>query len=119
MIRNEEVDESINSTKNVKLGPKTDFGWEVHPPGIYDLIMRLHKDYNVNDIIITENGCSYGDSPDQNNKINDINRIKYHDSHIKQVFKAVEDGAPCSGYFAWSLMDNFEWAEGYLSLIHI
>ena len=113
VIRNEEVDESINSTKNVKLGPKTDFGWEVHPPGIYDLIMRLHKDYNVNDIIITENGCSYGDSPDQNNKINDINRIKYHDSHIKQVFKAVEDGAPCSGYFAWSLMDNFEWAEGY------
>ena len=42
VIRNEEVDESINSTKNVKLGPKTDFGWEVHPPGIYDLIMRLH-----------------------------------------------------------------------------
>ena len=113
VIRNEEVDESINSTKNVEMGPKTDFGWEVHPPGIYDLIMKLHKDYNVIDIIITENGCSYGDSPDQNNKINDINRINYHDSHISQVLKAVADGAPCTGYFAWSLMDNFEWAEGY------
>ena len=75
--------------------------------------MRLHKDYNVIDILITENGCSYGDSPDQNNKINDINRINYHDSHISQVLKAVADGAPCTGYFAWSLMDNFEWAEGY------
>ena len=113
VIRNKEVDEAINSPKNTEMGPETDFGWEVYPPGIYDLLMRLHNDYGVNEIIITENGCSYGDSPDHNRKIKDTKRIDYYKSHINQVLKAVEAGVPCTGYFAWSLMDNFEWAQGY------
>ena len=63
--------------------------------------------------MITENGCSYGDAPDKNNKVNDIKRVEYHRSHIEQILLAVDEGIPCTGYFAWSLMDNFEWAEGY------
>ena len=95
------------------MGPKTDFGWEVYPQGLYDLLKRLHVDYNVQDIIITENGCSYSDGPDESKTVNDTKRIEYHKSHVEQIQIAVNDGIPCTGYFAWSFMDNFEWAEGY------
>ena len=78
-----------------------------------DLLKRLHVEYNVQDIIITENGCSYSDGPDENKTINDTKRIEYHKSHVEQIQIAVNDGIPCTGYFAWSFMDNFEWAEGY------
>ena len=113
VIRSNEVDEDVNDKPNVDLGPKTDFGWEVYPQGLYDLLKRLHVEYSVQDIIITENGCSYSDGPDENKTVNDTKRIEYHKSHVEQIQIAVNDGIPCTGYFAWSFMDNFEWAEGY------
>ena len=113
VIRDESVDEKLNEKQKITMGPKTDFGWEVYPRGIYDLLKRLQDDYNVNEIMVTENGCSYGDGPDENKKVNDINRVEYHRSHIEQILIAVDEGIPCTAYFAWSLMDNFEWAEGY------
>ena len=113
VIRNEEIDEKNNLPRNVDMGPKTDFGWEIYPPGIYDLLMRLKKEYKVQNIYITENGCSYSDGPNSEGKINDKRRIEYYRSHLTELKRAIEDGAPCSGYFAWSLMDNFEWAQGF------
>ncbi len=113
IIRDEEVDDKKNLPQTIKMGPKTDFGWEVYPTGIYDLMMRLKNDYHVPKIYITENGCSYGDSPNESGIINDQKRIDYYSSHLEELKKAIYDGAPCEGYFAWSLMDNFEWAEGY------
>ena len=113
VIRDESVDEALNEKHKVTMGPKTDFGWEVYPRGIYDLLKRLQDEYNVNEIMITENGCSYGDGPNENKKVNDVKRVEYHRSHIEQILIAVDEGIPCTGYFAWSLMDNFEWAEGY------
>ena len=113
VIRDESVDEKLNEKHKVTMGPKTDFGWEIYPKGIYDLLKRLQDEYNVNEIIVTENGCSYSDGTDENKKVNDINRVEYHHSHIEQILIAVDEGIPCTGYFAWSLMDNFEWAEGY------
>ena len=113
VIRDESVDEKLNEKHKVTMGPKTDFGWEVYPQGIYDLLKRLQDEYNVNEIMVTENGCSYSDGPDENKKVNDINRVEYHRSHIEQILIAVDEGIPCTAYFAWSLMDNFEWAEGY------
>ena len=113
VIRDEIVDEALNEKHKVTMGPKTDFGWEVYPRGIYDLLKRLQDEYNVNEIMITENGCSYGDGPNENKKVNDVKRVEYHRSHIEQILIAVDEGIPCTGYFAWSLMDNFEWAEGY------
>ena len=113
VIRDESVDEMLNEKHKVTMGPKTDFGWEIYPKGIYDLLKRLQDDYNVNEIMVTENGCSYSDGPDENKKVNDINRVEYHRSHIEQILIAVDEGIPCTAYFAWSLMDNFEWAEGY------
>jgi len=113
VIRNEEIDENNNLPRNVDMGPKTDFGWEIYPPGIYDLLMRLKNEYKVQNIYITENGCSYGDGPNSEGKINDKRRIEYYRSHLTELKRAIEDGAPCNGYFAWSLMDNFEWAQGF------
>ena len=113
VIRNEEIDENNNLPRNVDMGPKTDFGWEIYPPGIYDLLMKLKNEYKVQNIYITENGCSYGDGPNSEGKINDTRRIEYYHSHLMELKRAIEDGVPCSGYFAWSLMDNFEWAQGF------
>ena len=113
VIRNEEIEEKNNLPLNVDMGPKTDFGWEIYPPGIYDLLMKLKNEYKVQNIYITENGCSYGDGPNSEGKINDTRRIEYYHSHLTELKRAIEDGAPCNGYFAWSLMDNFEWAQGF------
>ena len=113
VIRNEEIDKNNNLPRNVDMGPETDFGWEIYPPGIYDLLMRLKNEYKVQNIYITENGCSYGDGPNSEGKINDIRRIEYYRSHLTELKRAIEDGAPCRGYFAWSLMDNFEWGQGF------
>ena len=74
---------------------------------------KLKDNYGVEDIYITENGCSYGDKPDMNKKINDQRRIDYHYSHLEEIKRAIQNGVNCKGYFAWSLMDNFEWAQGF------
>jgi len=113
VIRNEDIDEKNNFPRNVDMGPETDFGWEIYPPGLYDLLMKLKNEYEVQNIYITENGCSYGDGPNSEGKINDKRRIEYYHSHLTELKRAIEDGVPCNGYFAWSLMDNFEWAQGF------
>ena len=113
VIRDEEISESKNLPKNVEMGPNTDFGWEVYPRGVYDLLMKLKTKYNVKTIYITENGCSYSDGPNKNNKIHDQRRINYHHYHLFEIQNAINDGVDCKGYFAWSLMDNFEWAQGF------
>ena len=113
VIRSDQTDESHNLPRSVKMGPNTDFGWEVYPRGIYDLLINLKKQYDVENIYITENGCSYSDAPNSDKKIIDERRIEYHHSHLEELRKAIHDGVNCMGYFAWSLMDNFEWAQGF------
>ena len=113
VIRNNDITEDKNLPIEVTLQEKTDFGWEIHPRSLYDLLMRIKKDYPIEKIYITENGCAYNDAPDKNNIINDSKRIEYHSSHINELKNAIKDGVPCKGYFAWSLMDNFEWCEGF------
>jgi beta-glucosidase len=94
-------------------GPKTDIGWEVYPHGLYEIVMRITKDYKRPIIEITENGCAYGDSPDPRGVDNDQRRIDFYRSYLTELAHAVRDGADVRGYHAWSLLDNFEWAEGY------
>lgn len=113
IIRDQDIAEDKNLPIKVTPGEKTDFGWEIHPRSLYDLLIRIKKDYPIEKIYITENGCAYNDPPDKNNIINDSKRIEYHSSHIKELKNAIIDGVPCKGYFAWSLMDNFEWCEGF------
>ncbi|MGD1024789.1 MAG: GH1 family beta-glucosidase [Candidatus Sulfotelmatobacter sp.] len=94
-------------------GPKTDMGWEVWPQALYDMVMRITRDFNHPVIEITESGCSYNDGLDANGVIHDTRRIDYHRQYLQALARAIGDGADVRGYHAWSLMDNFEWAEGF------
>ena len=94
-------------------GPKTDMGWEVWPKALYDMVARITRDYNRPAIEITESGCSYGDAPDASGAIRDSRRIDYHQEYLAALARAIGEGADVRGYHAWSLMDNFEWAEGF------
>jgi beta-glucosidase len=94
-------------------GPKTDFGFEVWPDALYDMIMRITRDYQRPVLEITENGCSYGDGPDANGVVDDTRRIDFYRGYLEAVSRAIEDGAQVRGYHAWTLLDNFEWAEGF------
>ena len=94
-------------------GPKTDIAWEVWPQALYDMVMRITRDYNRPAIEITESGCAYNESPNANGVIDDQRRIAYHREYLAALAHAIADGADVRGYHAWSLMDNFEWAEGF------
>jgi beta-glucosidase len=91
----------------------TEMGWEIYPQGIFDVIMQVHLTYRPPKIYVTENGASYSDGPGPDGHVRDERRTRYLHDHIAQVQRAITCGAPVAGYFAWSLMDNFEWALGY------
>ncbi len=91
---------------------RTAMGWEVHPESLTNIIMRVHRDYAPKEIYITENGSAWDDSV-INDKVDDPRRVSYLERHLDAMLAAKAQGAPVNGYFAWSLMDNFEWAYGY------
>jgi beta-glucosidase len=91
----------------------TDMGWEVYPRGLHDLLVRVSRDYRPARIYVTENGAAYADGPDPSGQIADRRRIAYLHGHILAMHQAIAAGVPLKGYFAWSLLDNFEWAHGY------
>ncbi len=91
----------------------TALGWEVHAQGLEDLLVRLTEDYRVPAIHVTENGSAWHDEPDADDHVADHERASYLLDHIAATARACRRGAPVKGYFAWSLMDNFEWAYGY------
>lgn len=93
--------------------PMTHYQMPVIPEGLYKILMRLHKEYRLKKIYITENGASYQDHPDRNGEIQDEARIDYLYTHIEKAAEAMKEGVPLAGYFVWSFFDNFEWATGY------
>ncbi|GLZ31853.1 beta-glucosidase [Lentzea sp. NBRC 105346] len=101
--------------------PRTDMDWEVRPEGLRSVLMRLHLEYPRLPLYITENGAAYQDvvSPDG---IEDHDRAAYLASHLWSAHSAIEAGVDLRGYFCWSLLDNFEWAEGYakrFGIVHV
>ncbi|CAM5358491.1 Beta-glucosidase OS=Streptomyces griseorubiginosus OX=67304 GN=bglA_3 PE=3 SV=1 [Streptomyces griseorubiginosus] len=105
------------SVEQIEGVPVTDFGWPVVPEGLTELLTTFHERYGdrLPPVVVTENGCSYEGVDDQD-------RIAYLDSHVRALHKAVEAGVDVRGYFVWSLLDNFEWAEGYarrFGLVHV
>jgi beta-glucosidase len=91
----------------------TDIGWEVYPDGLLHTLLYIHNAYYPPKIFITENGCAYDDPAPVNGRVHDAKRVEYYESHLDAVSRAIDLGVPMAGYYAWSLMDNFEWAEGY------
>jgi beta-glucosidase len=91
----------------------TDMGWFVDPAGLTRYLRHLHDSYSPASILITENGASYSDGPDENGVIDDTRRIDYLRSHVEAMAAARTQGVPVDGYFVWSLMDNLEWLEGF------
>ena len=91
----------------------TDMGWEIYRRGLTELLTSLNSLYQLPPIYITENGAAEADTL-VDGEVRDVNRIDYYQDHLKAVGLAIEQGVDIQGYFAWSLMDNFEWAEGYL-----
>jgi beta-glucosidase len=88
-------------------------GWEVYPAGLTDLLVRLKRDYGPRAIVVTENGAAFEDRWESGGQINDGERLAYVREHIQALGLALAQDVPVRGYFLWSLLDNFEWGEGY------
>jgi beta-glucosidase len=91
----------------------TSMGWEVYPDGLYDVLQRVHAEHTSIPLYITENGASYTDVRTHEGAVRDPERLQYLQRHLGTVSRAIRSGMPVAGYFAWSLLDNFEWAHGY------
>jgi beta-glucosidase len=91
----------------------TDMGWEVFPDGFYNSMTTVQREYGPSKIYITENGAAYNYPTTGAGRVHDSKRIAYLREHLLAVRRAIADGVPVAGYFAWSQMDNFEWGLGY------
>jgi beta-glucosidase len=94
-------------------GAKTAMGWPVDADGLVEVLGRVSRDYDAPPILITENGAAYDDVVDEQGAVDDSERISYLDAHVAAIRRAMDHGVDVRGYFVWSLLDNFEWAEGY------
>lgn len=93
--------------------PTTEMGWEIYPDGLYKLLTRLRREYTGGlPLYVTENGAAFDDSLDGGH-VHDAKRIDYLQGHFQAALKFIQEGGALKGYYVWSLMDNFEWAEGY------
>jgi beta-glucosidase len=104
--------------------PVTDFGRPIVPDALREWLITLRARYRaaLPPIFITESGCSFGMGPDANGVVDDQPRIDYLDAHLRAVATAISVGVDVRGYYTWSLMDNFEWAEGFtqrFGLVHV
>ena len=93
--------------------PVTQMDWTVRPSGLRQLLVRLQRDYAVPSLAVTENGAAYLDTPPLDGRVRDPERTRYLVEHIAAVGQAIGQGVPVTAYFAWSLLDNFEWAQGF------
>lgn len=92
---------------------QTTMKWEVFPQGLRDMLVGLHQEYSLPAVYITENGSAWPDQPPAGEILEDPERVTYLAQHLQAIEEAIAQGVPMQGYFAWSLMDNFEWGHGY------
>jgi beta-glucosidase len=93
--------------------PRSSLGWEMTPNTFTDLLVRLAADYGSPPIFVTENGCALDDVIGPDGEVHDPRRVEFYRGHLAAVEEAIGRGVDVRGYFAWSLMDNFEWGYGY------
>jgi beta-glucosidase len=91
----------------------TEMGWEVYPRALTDVLVRVYRDYAPRAIVVTENGAAFADHWDGNDHVSDPQRVHYIREHLQALMQARAQEVPVRGYFVWSLLDNFEWAQGY------
>lgn len=107
-----------DEASEVKPGPNppdgyTEMGWRIAPSSLTTFLKRIQDDYGATDIRVTENGASFSDGPGRDGRVRDLRRIEFMRSHLGAVADAIDLGVPVTGYFVWSLLDNFEWTLGY------
>lgn len=101
---------------------RTDMGWEVHPPGLYQVLKQFGEYPEIPALYVTENGAAYPDTVAPDGSVHDAHRTRYLQDYIAQALRAKQDGVNLKGYFAWSLFDNLEWKEGYskrFGIVHV
>jgi beta-glucosidase len=116
VIRSDRIPDAQNRARTVFEAPeseRTSMGWEVYPSGLFEVLLRVHLDYRVPKIYVTENGAAYPHAPDAAKRVADRPRVEFLRRHLVEAQRAIAAGAPLAGYFAWSVMDNFEWERGY------
>lgn len=97
-------------------GPLTAMGWNQEPAGLHDIVLEISQRYPELDLVITENGSAWNDEVVEENgefTVHDPDRIHYLREHLWALAESIEQGAKVTGYYAWSLLDNYEWALGY------
>ncbi|MET9426433.1 GH1 family beta-glucosidase [Streptomyces sp. NPDC003036] len=102
--------------------PRTGMDWQIDAGGLEAFLMRLTDDYGVRRLYVTENGSAFPDTVGPDGTVDDPERTRYLEQHLAACARAVRKGAPLAGYYAWSLLDNFEWAYGYakrFGLVHV
>lgn len=118
IVRAQDIPEEQNQPRTLFPAPQgpenwMDNGWEICPDGLYHLLTELHTNYPIVKLYITENGAAYSTPPSSDGRIPDFHRTNYLRNHLAVVHRLIQEGVPLKAYFVWSLMDNFEWAEGY------
>lgn len=125
IVRSSALPESENRPRLIPeplASNRTDMGWEVYPEGLTASLQRVHREYGAKRLFVTENGAAYGMEPGPDGDVHDEPRRAYLEGHLNACCDAIDSGVPLEGYFAWSLLDNFEWAFGYrmrFGLVHV
>ena len=112
IVHADERDRNLGAGQSQGEGPRTAFGWEVWPAALYQMIKRVDADYGHPPIYVTENGCSYPTAPGPDGRVPDKERIDFYHGYVGQTARAIDEGCDVRGYYAWTLLDNFEWATG-------
>ena len=103
-------------------GPTTDGGWSIEPEGLREALVRLSQEYGPPPLHVHEAGAAYDDGPVADGAVHDTRRVDWLDAHLRATLEARADGVDVRGFFVWSLLDNFEWAEGYahrFGIVHV
>jgi len=124
IVREKRKDPALLLTKKEKLEGReyTDMGWEIYEQGLYEILKRIDREYDHPEIYVTENGAAYKDNVVKEGMVIDDDRVSYLKKHFHEAERALMDGVNLKGYCVWSLMDNFEWAEGYskrFGIVHV
>ena len=102
--------------------PRTGMDWQIDAGGLEAFLLRLTEGYGIRKLYVTENGSAFPDTVGPDGTVHDPDRTRYLEEHLAACARALRKGAPLAGYYAWSLLDNFEWAYGYdkrFGLVHV